>query len=598
MNIASSSVEPRTSNHRQHVDDVVCMVRYLESRSRRVIRGSILLAFVGLGILFLASFLLESTVMRPMMAITVALTQLPLLLISLSLFDFASTRLDARGSMLDGFVKRSPISTWAIAGVTWSSKAVGIFIWMIFLMASMAIANELMPTRKVVELFLTFLGIAFWFSVIVWRPFRWEIGRVALGLSVLLLGYLTFAAVAGIIVIDQGFRILGFAWPPWIGVISGLLFGWRSIRASRGELTAQVDLISDAGKSQTPKSSRLIPRFLTHPRRPEHLVASKGTVGELLSFDRRRIVGISSWITIGLSPFLLMLLLDAPLIGALLSAVFGHFIAGLATSGGWGDVRSGRLVSGKRRTLDLIAVSPISLTTLCRIKIQRCVFVGVCIASALGIACIASTYLSGSIDRWRSWAVGIATVEETFPVTGLRVCVATWLLALLSIVGTTVGNVWFQFFAKDRWVATVTIALQFCLAIGVGVGLYRLITMDNYDSMIAFRDRLYASVPWLVLGMVLVKASIFPFALRSAFRRKAPDRRRWVLQVLSTWSFCIFSAFLIVWSIWPSLQPPPNSALTWLYQPTGFQLLLLVILLVPCSRVLTMPWALATDIHR
>ncbi|MEM0924579.1 MAG: hypothetical protein AAGJ83_00945 [Planctomycetota bacterium] len=575
----------------QSIVDAVALGRFLIRRQGKWLSFCMALACTGPIGLVLVSTVLDPEWMTATMEVTVVFTQLPLLILSLVALDFAGTRLEVPGTLLDRFVMRSPASTRVIAWVVWVGKAIAIAFWMLSLIVSMATASMLLDPLTIVEVYVGLLGIGWWFSAIVWRPFRWEVNRVVVGLVAFFACCLMGFLIPNREIRLEWYRVSGVAWPPVVSALLALAVGWRGIRSARAERPVP---------SSNPSASAwdAIHLWLSRDSAERGHVASRGVTRELRFFDRRRIAGLSFVVSLFFVPLLLLVVIDSMAVGILMTILFVHMIAAITMMGGWGDLRSGGIKSGHRRTLDLIAISPISLTQLCRIKIIRCVSVSFLSSTVMGMGCVVVIWLSGQAAVWQAWALSVSELSETFEITGTRVCLTLWLIASISVFGIAVGNLWIQFFSRDRIVTALLISFHLLAAGIVAFGLFRLITLNNYDAMIAMRDQLFRSVPGLVTTLLLFKLAVLPIALRTAIRQPAPDRFRWVGQVMTGWLVTLGVVWVTVQAIWPSLNPSENPALSWLAHPTPWQWLILISVLLPCSRLLTLPWALATDIHR
>ncbi|MEM8912877.1 MAG: hypothetical protein AAGC97_14010 [Planctomycetota bacterium] len=580
-----------TAGSRQRTwSDFAGLLQLMWGRFGTLIVRLLIIAVAGVGLTWATRGVLDEGQMSRIATMwVIALTQVPLTLVCMFGLDWSTGDLDGRSSAVDPFLIRSPISSRLLVVVPLLCKSTSVALALALIFGCLSPAARSSGMKISVVVWMTLTSIAIWTSAIVWRPYRREWGRLA---SVLILGITGYGLIFFVLTTDRDpswswLRLAGIPLPVLAVLVVGLWTALDSMRLAR---------TNHRGREADGRSwlTAIDGWGVNHGDVPRPLRT------ELRWFDRMRVGPLAHMLLILVATVLSIALVTTKQVSfslvaySVLTITMAHAIA----FGGWADLRSGTMASNRRRTPNLLAVSPISMHILSYEKAIGCVIRTTLIAIWIGLPIMISALLFGHQQFWWAWASNITVQGSDVTSTGLRATIVIGLLTYLAIVGTTLGNLWTNLLANDRLVTAVTIAMSFIMGGFLVWGLFWISRQSEWQDLLDMRDRWLMRVPTIIGVLAIIKLACVGPATWLAARQPGRASDTWIAGTFSLWAVVVIVAAGLAVSMLPAMVPCSITSASWLTSPPQWLIVCSIAVLTPLSRVLILPWAMAGDIHR
>jgi len=589
------------------MNEYLALGRLLLSRMRTPLTALIAFSLMGL---VLARVILAGepggTAQRLVLPWIVSLTQFPLLLYAVILVDWSSMNLDNLRSGFNPFLLRSPVSTRALAIVPMAMKLLLLLFMggVLLLMFPKETRDEMMP--YILPLVVSLGSAGAWVCAFSWRPVRRSWQRM---IGLIVLGPLSYAiAFTPLMFHDVAYlnwlRIGHFPIPAIVWFVLGWVCAIRSLKLARvnsyglykpekqspsgtgslGETEGNV------GVKQVAENSKPLPEF------------GKNTWRALSWYDWQRaepmLLQMLAWV--GLPLLLVFAMIPLSGMTLVLIAMFVYIIVVMMNMGGWAELGYGNANASGRMTPNLLAVSPVPFTLLAGIKLRRCIQLAVFGCLIATCWTVAAAYLLNNMYVYRSWVHSISGAEQqgltaAEQMIGYRMSIVVIVFSILMVTGRTVALLWTCLLAR-RWVSHLVGLLAISIGLfAFGYWFVWILSLSDFDEMAAGIDRGFARIPNLVMMAVWAKGLALLGTILFAWRTQ-PIPASWTWRVVVGWLIVVVGCAAIIMLVTPpTLQMEPRYEVL---RPTWLRCLTWIALILPVSRVIILPWALAKDVHR
>jgi len=532
------------------------------------------------------------------LGMSLSLTQAPLLLYSIFAIDWLGGNANARASGFDVFLLRSPIPSSRLLFVVVLARMVAIAISLamisigVWLMTKSPNSIEwAIYPALLVSLSTTSIAVLAFY----WRPVSWVGFRILTLLVLFPVGYAVmfapFATASGDF--PSWLAIGCLPWPVallWVGV---LWVTYRSLELARCHSYG----MSSAAGSWVGRVRETISRFVAWLPVPKGELTRQRTAAALAWFDARQ-TRATRWASIGwvgVPTLVLLLLIELNGAAVVLAGVMVLTYVAMATAGGWGELQGMNHRSQGRALPLLLAVSPVSRETLAGVKIWRSLWLTL---SASGIVWGAMALISVPLNRsaWDAWSRTMLIGDSISGMEmGVRISLVIGLATTVLLAGRGLAMLWLALMADRRVTFAVVLLFSAVMMVGFGRGGAWFFTQTDWETMVqsvrAFPARgpgFMAVLLWGKLAAVLISLAI---AVRQPGRPVA-----WIAKTTLGWGVAVLVSSTVLIGLLPDqVQISPTLGV---WTPHTVHVGMAVVLALPLSRLLILPWALGRDIHR
>ncbi|MEM9364938.1 MAG: hypothetical protein AAGD07_03005 [Planctomycetota bacterium] len=574
------------------MNDVMTVYQWVFLRNHRIMIG--LLAWAIQGVLIMLCSPGELTGWGDQIdGLIIPITQMPLMGYAVLAFGIGNPRLDSTQSGLDFFLAHGPLPSRSILRGVLAARATLIG------MSTLLMAGCILPRSSETSLlaFPVLLLLALSCSCVVdalaWRPFMESWHRSVEGVAILLAGFACLAGcLVGLISLSGITQWAALSWGLGYGV-AGLALVASFAGLNRSLLLARQNYVGMPAR----KSLWLVRalRWLSQLFSPADEPSGVGLNDELSWIDKKQIE--TPYLLLVCCLFLPMLVIVATMQNGIVIAGLNAFLAlvfSMSLSGAWGSQESADRGPLGRRTYDLIAISPIQLTTLCWVKLKRDVVRMTKALLLINLVSLVFLFVLSLAGRF-SWHTLLELPRDTLVSAIVGGLLIQWWIVITRLFAST----WVRFIERDRIAMIVVVATNVAIFGLVIAFIWWFMQQSDWESVQRGLWQAATWIPMIVGGLLAAKFLVLGLSLCLVYPR--PAWREWVQKVTFGWMLCVFCVVLLARLLWPSgLEGDTLSRVfTGGWVPSlSTATLMMAILLTPLSRIVILPWALQLDIRR